>query len=538
MMANLLNEKQILDVLSFSENAISVFTGEDVTIEYANKTVLKFWGKDESVIGLPLGVAVPELKNQPFEKMLRQVFITGVDNTGKAIKAALPVDGIMQTFYFDYDYKAIKDETGKTYSVLSTAQDVTEDVINKQALQKAKEHEDALYREQALSSKLARANEKLLNANRALRQSEVKLRKLNNELEERVESRTRAVLESEARFRAMAEGSDILIVVADETSKAIYFNKAWERLTGKSAQNLLGSGWVDLVHPEDKDRYVATYLTALKDKVPFEGEFRVKGKDGEYHWLLTKVPPHFRPDGTFAGYIGSCVDITSLKEAELRKDDFISIASHELKTPLTSLQASLQLMNEVKDDPSPKLLHKLIKQSNVSMRKITVLVDDLLNANRANEGQLHINKVNFKISHILGTCCNEIRAGGNHHLVVDSDKKLEVYGDENRIEQVVVNMVNNAAKYAPGSRNIYLIAKKIGDMAKISIKDNGPGIDPERIPYLFDRYYRADYAGNQYSGLGLGLYISAEIIKRHGGEIGVESELGKGSTFWFTLPVA
>ncbi|MDQ6763054.1 MAG: PAS domain-containing sensor histidine kinase [Bacteroidota bacterium] len=379
---------------------------------------------------------------------------------------------------------------------------------------------------------------KLLSANKALRQSQTKLRKLNNELEERVENRTWALSESEARFRAMAEGTDILIVVADETSKVIYFNKAWERLTGRSAQTLLSSGWVDLVHPEDKDHYVSTYLNALKDKLPFTGEFRIKSKDGEYHWLLAKVPARFRQDGTFAGYIGSCVDITALKEEEQRKDDFISIASHELKTPLTSLKASLQLMTEVKNDPSPKLLHKLIRQSNVSVIKMTALVDDLLNANRANEGQLHINKLNFRIAEVLGSCCNEIRVGGNHDLIVIGDKQLEVYGDENRIEQVLVNMVNNAAKYAPGSRNIYLITEKIGDMAKISVKDNGPGIDAERIPYLFDRYYRADYAGNQYSGLGLGLYISAEIVKRHGGDIGVESEPGKGSTFWFTLPVA
>jgi signal transduction histidine kinase len=98
--------------------------------------------------------------------------------------------------------------------------------------------------------------------------------------------------------------------------------------------------------------------------------------------------------------------------------------------------------------------------------------------------------------------------------------------------------VNNAIKYAPGTKEIYANIEKINNMAKVSVSDNGPGIATEKLPYLFDRYYRVDSSGMQYSGLGLGLYISAEIIKGHNGQIGVDSELGKGSTFWFTLPLA
>jgi two-component system CheB/CheR fusion protein len=114
---------------------------------------------------------------------------------------------------------------------------------------------------------------------------------------------------------------------------------------------------------------------------------------------------------------------------------------------------------------------------------------------------------------------------------------LQVFADEDRIEQVVVNLVNNAVKYAPDCKNIYLIVKKENNMAKVSVKDGGPGIPKEKLPLLFDRYYRTDYSGGQYSGLGLGLYISSEVIKRHGGKIGVESEVNQGSTFWFTLPL-
>ncbi len=126
--------------------------------------------------------------------------------------------------------------------------------------------------------------------------------------------------------------------------------------------------------------------------------------------------------------------------------------------------------------------------------------------------------------------------GGKHKLTLQGDQGLKMWADEVRIDQVVVNLVNNAVKYAPDQREIYLIVEDLGDWVKVSVKDNGPGISKDKLAHLFDRYYRVDYSGVQYSGLGLGLYISAEIIKKHNGKIGVDSEVGKGSTFWFTLP--
>jgi signal transduction histidine kinase len=172
----------------------------------------------------------------------------------------------------------------------------------------------------------------------------------------------------------------------------------------------------------------------------------------------------------------------------------------------------------------------------VSVEKITNLIDDLLNTTRTNEGQLHLNYSFFTISHMLNQCCQHIRMGGKHELILQGDAALQIYADEARIDQVVVNFVNNAAKYAPSQKQIFLIIEDLGDRAKISVKDTGPGIPLDRVSHIFDRYYRADYGGAQYSGLGLGLYISAEIIRKHKGEIGVNSKPGEGSNFWFTLP--
>ena len=234
--------------------------------------------------------------------------------------------------------------------------------------------------------------------------------------------------------------------------------------------------------------------------------------------------------------LGTLLDITQFKRLQQQKDDFLSIASHELKTPITSLKASLQLLERMKDNPLPVMLPRLIDQSTRSMQKISALVEDLLNVSRANESQLKLNKKEFNIAELLDNCCNHIRVAGKYILTTQGDKSLMVYADEHAIDQVLVNLVNNAVKYAPESLEIFLIIEKENDMVKISVKDTGPGIAPDKLPDLFQRYYQVDAAGYRNSGLGLGLYISAEIVKKHGGQIGVVSELNKGTTFWFTLP--
>jgi signal transduction histidine kinase len=246
----------------------------------------------------------------------------------------------------------------------------------------------------------------------------------------------------------------------------------------------------------------------------------------------------YKNDAHQAGnFFGVMADITESKLADQRKDDFLSIASHELKTPLTSLKSTLQLLDRMKKDFTAPMQVKLVEQANRSMEKISNLIDDLLQVNRLDIGQLALHKSTFKIADMLNKCCNHVRVAAKHELVFQGDEQLKIYGDENRIDQVVVNLVNNAVKYAPGSKEIYLSVEEIPGYAKISVKDTGPGISADKVPFLFNRYYRAEQSTKVYSGLGLGLYICAEIVKRHGGEIGVDTKPGAGSTFWFTLPL-
>ena len=384
---------------------------------------------------------------------------------------------------------------------------------------------------------LRRANDLLIKQEEKVRIINHELLQLNQELEERVTNRTKALVESETRFRNMMETIPQIAWTNTVEGEVTFYNKRWFDYTGLDRKQRKNWGFENVIHPDDLKNALKQYklITQASDG----GEFQIRGKraDGLYRWHLIRLMPIRSEDGTLQLWVGTATDIHELRLLQQQKDDFISIASHELKTPLTSLKASLQLLNRMKTDPSPVLFPNLIGQANKSLDKVNVLIQDLLNASKVNEGQLHLNQKLFVISKLIDDCCPHVRTEGIYTIKTEGDLEIEIFADEGRIDQVVINFVNNAIKYAPNSKEIYIKVEKVNDMAKVSVIDKGPGISADKLPHLFDRYYRADSSGSQYSGLGLGLYICSEIVKKHKGLIGVDSEIGKGSTFWFALPL-
>lgn len=390
---HLLSSDQLLEVFNLTHTATAVHVGETAVIQAANDAMLRIWGKDRSIIGKSLEDALPELKGQPFIEMFRKVWLEGLVISGKDTAADLMVDGKLQTFYFDFEYRAIKNDAGKTICILHTAIDVSERVLRQQAVERALEREEALQREQTLNEELAATveelattNEELVATNEELQETQETLHVLNNELELRVAERFNQLSESEKRFRTMAEATDIFIAVGDETGNAIYFNKSWTELTGRSMKDLLDFGWADLIHPEDRDRYVNIYLSALAEKKPFTGEFRILTKKGDYRWLLANGPPRFHADGSFAGYISSCIDITERKLIEIERLNLNKLieASSEF-IGIAELDMSIQYLN-------PAALQKL-GWSGISNRTILdcVFPDDRLMAEKTLSGILKNN---------------------------------------------------------------------------------------------------------------------------------------------------
>ncbi len=375
------------------------------------------------------------------------------------------------------------------------------------------------------------AEEKIKSINQELSQ-------LNAELEDRVAARTKALAESENRFRNMMETIPQIAWTNTIMGKVDYYNQQWYDYTGLSRAQTRVRDFINVIHADDL-RESLNEFGVLTERID-GGEFqiRVKRADGLYRWHLIRLMPVKDDDGMLLQWVGTATDIQELRILQQNKDDFISIASHELKTPITTLKASLQLLDRMKDNPSATVLPKLITQANKSLEKVYMLIEDLLNTSKANEGQLQIHPEKFKLLKVISECCDHLSSNSAFKINVKGDETLEVYADISRTEQIVINFVNNAMKYAPDSKEIEVsVERKLG-MAKVSVIDKGVGIPAQNLRFLFDRYYRINHGGSEYTGLGLGLYICAEIVKKHDGTIGAESEVGAGSTFWFTLPLA
>ncbi len=377
---------------------------------------------------------------------------------------------------------------------------------------------------------LRRENEALKEENRLLRSSTVADR--NNSWGHQDDK------ESEGRFETIFESSRLGNKIISSDLKILQVNPALVALLGYSSkEDLIGTRILDYSPLDHRQHWRTLQEKLWKHACPsFSLETTLIKKDGSVIWCQVNSIL-FRDKGETLGYT-SIEDITEQHQLRLHKEEFISVASHELKTPLTSLIAGLQLLNrKVKKEAVVTEKHiQLAQNAVVYTTKLSRLVADLLNSTKIEQGQLALNKSRVKLSDILPACCNHISLDGRYFLTINGDLPLEVYADQQKIEQVLVNLVNNAVKYAPESAEIVITVKGQEDRVKLSVADRGKGIPAESLSRLFERYYRVNNDGNKTSGLGLGLYISSEIIKRHGGEMGVESELGQGSTFWFTLP--
>jgi len=231
-------------------------------------------------------------------------------------------------------------------------------------------------------------------------------------------------------------------------------------------------------------------------------------------------------------------EIEFRKEAERKKDEFISIASHELKTPMTSIKGYIQLLErsvDKNDTQTVKIrLHKVQNQ----VEKLNLLVADLLDISKIESGKLKFNRKYFNFNKILDHII-EIMQQANPHVkfIRKGEIHTEIFGDEMRIEQVIINYITNAIKYAPESNEVHITSELRGDEIYFSVRDFGIGIAKDHQLRIFDKFYRVEETSERFQGLGIGLYICQEIIERHQGSIGINSEPGEGSEFYFNIPL-
>lgn len=321
-----------------------------------------------------------------------------------------------------------------------------------------------------------------------------------------------------------------------------FVNKTFEAFEGR--KNIIGSKAENV-----SEELLAIEKQVLETGVPFEGKaYPLKAlrniDANEQRWFDIICTPVYDNLGKKDGIAFFGFEVTDLVNGRMateelmhKKDEFMSIASHELKTPITSLKGSLQLAQRLlrkrDDDPVTGFIDKAEHQT----EKLTTLVNDLLDVTKIQEGKMLLNYSKFDVLALINECVDDVKAQKiKHNILVLNDSPIEIYADRPRLEQVINNFLTNAVKYSPHGDEIKIGCVLKGKALTVSVQDFGIGIPADKQAFLFDRFYRVQESSMNFSGLGLGLFISAEIIKRHHGKVGIESEVGKGSTFWFTIP--
>lgn len=231
-------------------------------------------------------------------------------------------------------------------------------------------------------------------------------------------------------------------------------------------------------------------------------------------------------------------EIEFRKRAERKKDEFISIASHELKTPLTSVKGYVQLLERSIDKGDIPTVKKHLEKAQIQLDKLNDLIADLLDISKIESGKLKFNMKHFNLDVLMESILEIIHQSNPEFRIIKTGSvPQEVFADEMRIEQVIVNFLTNAIKYAPGTTEVHINLAVENDRVIVKVKDFGIGIHPEQQKNVFDKFFRVEETAIHFQGLGIGLYISSEIIRRHGGTVGVNSVFGEGSEFYFNIPL-
>lgn len=591
-----LSNEQLLEIFSLTKTATAIHVTEDAIIQTANDAMLRIWDKDKSIIGKSLEDALPELKGQPFIDLFKRVWNEGITIEGTDTRADLKVNGVLQPFYFDFEYRAIKDTQGKTICILHTATDITDRFLKNEAIERAREKEIAFLREQALNEELAAANEELNAINEELTQTEEHLSKLNNELEERVNQRTQALAESVEREQAINEeitaineemtaANEELIATNEELAKTqeSLLKKVEEQLKGsselKKAEEMmrlaieaskLGSwhispgsmileynpmlaklfgyeGEQNMTYQQAIGQVTEDYrpivTSEIEQAIASGGDYDItysqrRFNDGELIWLRSLGKVTADNNGNFTTFSGFVMDITELKKDEQRKNDFIGMVSHELKTPLTSLSGYIQMLQSKAKKTDDNFTIGALEIAHKQVKKMTTMINGFLNISRLESGKIILTKSYFRLDELVKATVEEILMMDSSHAInFIVCEPINIFADDDKISNVISNLLSNAVKYAPNDKQIEIRCEVINNMAQISVSDKGMGIKEEDMQKLFERYYRVEN-NHTISGFGIGLYLSAEIIERHHGMIWAKSEVDKGSTFYFKLPLA
>lgn len=454
---------------------ICVLDGPEMVFELVNPAYQQlFPGRD--LFAKPIIEALPELAGTPIIDILKNVYYTGNTFEGKELLVPLArtVNGPLEDRYFTFIYQARYDADGTVDGILGFAFEMTETILTRQ---KEKENEQ--------------------------------------------------------RFHFLLNAMPQQVWTARPDGYLDYVNEVVCDDFGQSMEEILGRSLQEFIHPDDRLISSQKWKAALQNADEFMVEFRLKFYNGQYIWHLVRAVPLVE-NGQVRLWLGTNTNIEIQKHNEQKKDEFLSIASHELKTPLTSIKAFNQLMQRTTD---AQKLNSFVQKSAAHVLRLEKLINNLLDVTRINAGKIAYNMEPFSFLEMLKDSIESAQqATTSHQIILEKADDVTYTGDRFRLEQVVNNFLSNAIKYSPEADRVIVNCTLHTDNSLIvSVQDFGIGIEEKNLMRLFDRYYRVDNTAMRFEGLGLGLFISAEILKRHHGSFWIESVPGEGSTFFFRL---
>ncbi|MDQ6764069.1 MAG: PAS domain-containing protein [Bacteroidota bacterium] len=475
--AQILN-KQAYNLFMQAPVGFSLVTGDDHVLKLANETGLKLAGKGPGIIGKTISEIFPGIGSQGYIELLDRVKQTGEFINLKESPVTLIKNGKEETMYVNLIYQPYY-EGDNIAGVLSISTDVTESVLAKKEAEELRE-----------------------------------------------------------RFETMANNIPNLAWIANADGWIFWYNSRWYEYTGTTPKDMEGWGWKSVHDPEKLPAVLEEWQQSINSGHSFEMVFPLLGADKVFRPFLTRVVPVHDNEGKVIRWLGTNTDITKQKEIEQIKDNFLSTASHELKTPVTTIKAYAHIVESMLDpNTNPEVLG-MVKKLNSQVDRLTNLIEDLLDISKIQNGKLQYDESFYDFNKLVKEVVDDMQKTNiTHEIIYDACTEAAVFGDRNKLTQVVSNLISNAIKYSPKGDKIIITTQAKDRGVLLSVKDFGIGIPKEELQHVFEQFYRVSMNDKiTFPGMGIGLFISSEIIKRQGGKIWVESIPGAGSVFHTWLP--
>lgn len=469
------------DVLDKVPAAIAIVEGSTHIFRFTNPLYEDVFGKKD-YLGKPGREVFPEFNSQGIWSIFDKVYLTGEAFIGKEMPVELDRqgNGKSETCYFNLVVQSIKKQG-----------------VEKRLLIHAVENTDLV-----------------------LAKKQIK--------------------EGELAYKQLADSMPQIVWTAQSDGHIDYYNKKWQEITGIDLMER-SNNWIELLHPDDLSICKETWYHSVNtgDVFEMEARFRTINTKESYRWFLIRALPVQNENGAIQKWFGTCTDIHDYKILQHQKENFLAVASHELKTPVTSIKAYAQVLETICRNKGYKEETELLARMNQQITRLTSLVEDLLDITKIQSGKMQFNESPFDFNELILEITEQMKLTSTRHTIaLELLESKTVCADRYRIGQVISNLLSNAIKYSPDKHKIVVRSSATETNVFLYVDDFGIGIAEDQLGKIFEQFYRVTGdIQNTFPGLGIGLYISSEIIKRQHGKIWVESLEGKGSTFCFTLPV-